>query len=223
MDSILYGSIAKYRNCIFSISSEEIWICYLTTGDPDCILSMHDPAAGSESCQSRGIVKSTDGGKTWRNRSESGIVDGKPDSAFWKYPSLKVVRKILIHPKSPMYYSLWYIPVSAKPNRLMDFIYRSVDAGKKLVSRFVCNRWVSEGSGICTGKSGCLVCFRRTIHMSTDCGCIGTLNLIADYLRFTCTSVWTFILSRPNRKMFMPCAYWRTPIKMIFIWVKIQV
>lgn len=146
-------------------------ICYLATGDPDCILSMHDPAAGSESCQSRGIVKSTDGGKTWSE--PIGIwyrCDGKPDSAFWKFPSLKVVRKILIHPKKPNVLFVVIHTCISKTKSFDGFIYRSVDAGKNWYPALCVTDGFLKDLEFVPGNPDALFASGRTIHMSTDCG-----------------------------------------------------
>ncbi len=74
---------------------------YIATGDPDCIMDPNGPALSSEFCQSRGIVKSIDGGITWSDTAIGNWIDveGKTDKNFWRWPSRKVARRILIDPK----------------------------------------------------------------------------------------------------------------------------
>ena len=86
-------------------------VMYIATGDPDCIMDPNGPALSCESCLSRGIVKSTDGGQTWTEEAIGNWYDnnGVLKNDFWKFPSNKIIHKLLINPKKPdLLYALFY-------------------------------------------------------------------------------------------------------------------
>lgn len=107
-------------------------IRFLLTGDPDCILDPNEPALGSESCQSRGIVKSTDGGKTWTDTSIGAWYDrnGKVLDNFWNFPSRKVARKLLLHPRN--HRVMWTVVhgYSYATKSFDGMIFRTEDGGQ---------------------------------------------------------------------------------------------
>jgi photosystem II stability/assembly factor-like uncharacterized protein len=66
------------------------------TGDADCILNPNGPALNSEYCQSRGVFATKDGGKNWYGPVGRWYDSShQPIDDFWKYPSLKVCRKLI--------------------------------------------------------------------------------------------------------------------------------
>ncbi|MBL0103390.1 MAG: hypothetical protein IPP51_06270 [Bacteroidetes bacterium] len=106
-------------------------IRYLVTGDPDCILNPNEPALGSESCQSSGILKSTDGGKSWTSVSIGIWYDVNRNAIpdFWKFPTKNVIRRLIIHPKNGSLYAVLHT-FNNKTKSFDGFIYRSTDGGK---------------------------------------------------------------------------------------------
>lgn len=106
-------------------------VCYLATGDPDCIIDPNVPALGCESCQSRGVVKSMDGGKSWSTPIGEWVdFSGKLDTGFWSFPSRKILRRLFIHPKHPEVLLAVIHSYSYKTRSYDGYIYRSADAGE---------------------------------------------------------------------------------------------
>jgi hypothetical protein len=105
---------------------------FVLTGDADCILDPNNPALGSEACQSGGIFQSNDSGRTWSNEAIGKWYDAKkkiiPD--FWKFPSLKVMRRLIVNPLRPkiMYAVIHTYNYGTK--NYDGYVYASVDAGK---------------------------------------------------------------------------------------------
>lgn len=103
---------------------------YLVTGDPDCILDPNQIAMGSEMCQSRGIMKSPDGGKTWKGPIGNWYDDsGKLLNDFWKFPSGKVVRKLLALQGSVTTLLTIVYSYNNSPKGFDGFVFRSTDGG----------------------------------------------------------------------------------------------
>lgn len=100
------------------------------TGDADCILDPNGPGMNSESCQSRGIVSSSDGGRSWTGPIGRWYdASGNLQTDFWKYPSLKVCRRLWIHPKKPRVIMVILYTCSYKTRKYDGYVYRSVDGG----------------------------------------------------------------------------------------------
>ena len=76
---------------------------FVLTGDADCVLDPNNPALGSEACQSGGIFQSIDSGHTWTTEPVGNWYDTKRKiiPGFWKFPSLKVMRRLIINPLRP--------------------------------------------------------------------------------------------------------------------------
>lgn len=115
----------------FAINPKKPAIRYLITGDPDCIMDPNGPAMSSEYCQSRGIVKSIDGGLSW---SDSAIgnwynLQGEIEKDFWKYPSIKIARKLHIDSKCPDILTVIIYTYSYRTKTFDGMIYQSKDAG----------------------------------------------------------------------------------------------
>jgi photosystem II stability/assembly factor-like uncharacterized protein len=108
-------------------------IRYLATGDPDCILDPNGPALSSEFCQSRGIVKSMDGGLTWSDTAIGLWYDtsGNLLKDYWQYPSRKIARKLLLDPSCPLRITVVIHTYSHKTKTYDGYIFQSEDAGMK--------------------------------------------------------------------------------------------
>ena len=101
------------------------------TGDADCGLDPNGPAMNSESCQSRGVFSSVDGGKTWKGPIGRWYKnDGNVDTSFWNYPTLKVARRLLVDPclKSRMFVVVF--TCDPKTHQFVSTAYRSLNRGK---------------------------------------------------------------------------------------------
>jgi len=105
---------------------------YISTGDPDCIMDPNGPALSSEFCQSRGIVKSIDGGKTWSDTAIGNWynADGSLNKEFWKWPSKKVARRLLIDPKCPKRLIAIIHTYSYQSQTYDGMLYQSIDDGR---------------------------------------------------------------------------------------------
>ncbi len=107
-------------------------IQYIISGDPDCIIDPNGPALSSEFCQSRGIVKSIDGGKTWSDTA-IGVwynQSGEIEEDFWKYPSRKIARRLLIDPKCPDRLSTVIHTYNTTTKSYDGMIFQSEDGGR---------------------------------------------------------------------------------------------
>ena len=115
-----------------AISPKQPMIRYLITADPDCIMDPNGPALSSEYCQSRGIVKSIDGGRTWSDTAIGNWYnqEGRIESDFWKYPSLKIARKLLVDPKCQNRLSTIVYTYSHRSKSYDASVYQSEDSGE---------------------------------------------------------------------------------------------
>ena len=105
---------------------------FVLTGDADCVLDPNNPALGSEACQSGGIFQSIDSGHSWTTEPVGNWYDTKRKiiPGFWKFPSLKVMRRLIINPLRPkiMYAVLHTYNYGTKS--FDGYVYSSMDAGK---------------------------------------------------------------------------------------------
>ena len=115
-----------------AINPKNTDIRYISTGDPDCIMDPNGPALSSEFCQSRGIVKSIDGGKTWSDTAIGNWYDknGVLGSGFWNFPSRKIARRILIDPRCPDLLHVVIHTYNSSTKTYDGIIYQSKDGGK---------------------------------------------------------------------------------------------
>ncbi|MBK9540883.1 MAG: hypothetical protein IPO49_01065 [Bacteroidetes bacterium] len=146
-------------------------IRYLATGDPDCILNANEPAAGCEYCQGRGIVKSTDAGKTWSNPIGTWYsCDGKADTAFWSFPSKKVIRKLVILPKHPSTLLAVIHTYVASTKSFDGYVYRSEDAGENWHPVLCAKDGFLKDLEFQPGDENTVYVSGRTIFKSSDAG-----------------------------------------------------
>ncbi|HRH66709.1 MAG TPA: hypothetical protein PLU53_10470 [Bacteroidia bacterium] len=144
---------------------------YLATGDPDCILDPHEPAAGCEYCHSRGVVKSTDGGKTWSGAIGKWYTcDGKEDTAFWSFPSKKILRKLTVHPEHPkVLLAIMHTYISA--TKTFDgMVYRSEDSGENWYPVLCVRDGFLKDMEFQPGNPEVVYASGRTIYRSADGG-----------------------------------------------------
>lgn len=107
---------------------EEILVA---TGDADCILDPNGPGMNSESCQSRGVYFTNDGGNTWVGPYGTWCdAGGKQLENFWKYPTLKVCRRLIRHPSKPNVLLATVTTNSFKTKKSDSYIFRTIDGGK---------------------------------------------------------------------------------------------
>jgi len=122
-------------------------IRYLITGDPDCIMDPNGPALSSEYCQSRGIVKSIDGGMTWSDTAIGNWYnqEGKIESDFWNYPSLKIARKLLADPKCQNRLCVIVYTHNHSTKSYDATVYQSEDAGENWKPRLIAtDAWLKD-------------------------------------------------------------------------------
>ncbi len=102
----------------------------VATGDADCILDPNGPGMNSESCQSRGLFRSVDNGRTFSG--PIGVwydAHGKVLQDFWKYPSFKISRKLIRHPSRPNQLLVTITTNSFSTKKSDSYIFRSEDNG----------------------------------------------------------------------------------------------
>ncbi|MFM2207875.1 MAG: hypothetical protein RL213_1850 [Bacteroidota bacterium] len=103
----------------------------VSTGDADCILNPDGPSLNSEYCQSRGLYRSTDNGRTWDGPIGSWFdVSGRLLPDFWKYPSLKVCRKLVAVPGSRRMLLALVYTCDPRKRTFDATVFRSDDAGR---------------------------------------------------------------------------------------------
>ncbi|REJ81179.1 MAG: hypothetical protein DWQ39_08920 [Bacteroidetes bacterium] len=122
----------------FLISRRKTDKLFILSGDPDCILNKNAPALGSTDCQSRGIFISKDGGQSWSDNAAGLWMDenGVELIDFWKFPTRKVARKLLVDPRCSRR-MLTVIHTYTNDSKTFDgMIFNSNDGGQKWIRSF---------------------------------------------------------------------------------------
>ncbi|MBP6335763.1 MAG: hypothetical protein KA444_09855, partial [Bacteroidia bacterium] len=130
-----------------AIHPKQTKIRYIVTGDPDCIMDPNGPALSSEFCQSRGIVKSVDCGETWSDTAIGKWFDhlGVYQKDFWKFPSRKIARKLLIDSKQPECLNTVIHTYNSATKSYDGMIFRTEDGGANWqTSLFVRNGFLKD-------------------------------------------------------------------------------
>ena len=144
---------------------------FVVSGDPDCIIDKNSPALGCESCQSLGVFKTVDGGKT-----VSGQIGNWYDTLgfvnpnFWMYPSLKIARKLLINPKSPKMMHIVIHTYSGKTNTYDGFVYSTYDGGENWKPALSVKDGYLKDIEFQPGHPSTIYASGRTIYRSFDNG-----------------------------------------------------
>ncbi|MFM9050694.1 MAG: WD40/YVTN/BNR-like repeat-containing protein, partial [Bacteroidota bacterium] len=142
-----------------------------STGDADCGLDPDYPAMNSESCQCRGLFTSVDGGENWTGPiGKWHDKDGKEIQDFWKYPTLKIARRILI-PRGPR--GPWFVVIhtrSVKDRSYKSWVFRSKDQGGKWYPVLESDDGWFKGISNHPERKNELYVTGRSVFMSCDAG-----------------------------------------------------
>ena len=154
-----------------AIDPRDLKIQYLATGDPDCILNPNEPSLGSESCQGRGVLKSIDGGKSWSAPIGQWFTcEEKEDTSFWSFPSNKILRKLVIHPRLR---NVLFAVIHTYKNATKSFdgmVYRTSDAGKTWHPVLCAKDGFLKDLEFQPGNDNVIYVSGRTIYKSSDSG-----------------------------------------------------
>ena len=155
----------------YVVSPKNKKVQFIVTGDPDCILNPNEPALGSESCQSRGILKSIDGGKTWTTKpiglwhDSSGFVI----KDFWKFATNKVIRKLVISPASGQMFAVLHTYNYATKS-FDGYVYESRDEGKNWFVSLYSPDGFLKGIALHSKKPKTIFAAGRFIYQSVNSG-----------------------------------------------------
>jgi photosystem II stability/assembly factor-like uncharacterized protein len=107
-------------------------IMYIASGDPDGLFDPYAPCGGNQATASRGIFKSVDGGMTW-DKSPIGNwfdLNKKPMNDFWKYPTRKLIPRLIINPGHSEILIAIVSELNYSPTSYDGYVFQSKDGGQ---------------------------------------------------------------------------------------------
>lgn len=144
---------------------------FAATGDADCILNPNGPALNSEYCQSRGVYFSDDHGKQWRGPIGTWFdTANRPVADFWKYPSLKVCRKLVCVGRNRKVLLAAIHTCNPLRKQFDGTVYRSGDGGRNWFPVLSVADGFFKDLAIAPRNSKTVYAAGRTVYRSVDAG-----------------------------------------------------